>query len=84
MNGRKSVMITSALLLVSSLVLVCASSVTAADKVELAQRQLLTDGWMLKSSVLVPEDGARVSAVDYRPQEWFKTTVPATVLTVLV
>ena len=77
-------MITSALLLVSSLVLVCASSVTAADKVQLAQRQLLTDGWMLKSSVLVPEDGARVSAVDYRPQEWFKTTVPATVLTVLV
>ncbi|MGV8096722.1 MAG: sugar-binding domain-containing protein [Mangrovibacterium sp.] len=47
-------------------------------------RQLLEDDWLLKSSVLVPEDGSRISTVDYKPQEWFKTSVPTTVLNTLV
>ena len=56
-----------------------ATAVGAAD-----QRQLLTDGWLLKSSVLVPEDGARISTMGYKPQRWFKTSVPNTVLSALV
>jgi hypothetical protein len=48
------------------------------------QRQLLTDNWLLKSSVLVPEDGTRISTVDYKPQQWFRISVPTTVLNALV
>ena len=56
----------------------------AADKTRSAQRQLLADGWQLKSSVLVPEEGERISTVGYAPRQWFKTSVPSTVLSVLV
>jgi hypothetical protein len=48
------------------------------------QRQPLTDGWLLKSSVLVSEDGQLVSTVDYHPRDWLKTAVPCTVLGALV
>ena len=34
--------------------------------------------------MLVPDDGGRISTVDYRPRQWFKTCVPSTVLTALV
>ncbi|MCY3024473.1 MAG: beta-mannosidase [Planctomycetota bacterium] len=56
----------------------------AAETTPPGQRQLLSEDWQLKSSVLVPEDGARISAVSYRPQRWFKTVVPSTVLSALV
>ena len=32
----------------------------------------------------MPEDGQRVSTVDYQPQQWHKTSVPSTVLSALV
>jgi len=62
------------------LVSVCAAATSSST----AHRQLLTDGWLLKSSVLVPEDGVQVSTVGYKPRQWFKTSVPSTVLNALV
>jgi exo-1,4-beta-D-glucosaminidase len=66
---------------IPALALACAVTAVAADK---AQRQPLTDGWLLKSSVLVPEGGEHVSTVRYRPERWFKTSAPSTVLSTLV
>jgi len=71
------------ILLPSGLALVCAITAVAADKVQSGQRQSLTDGWLLQSSVLVPEDGARVSTVGYKSERWWKTRVPSTVLSAL-
>lgn len=74
----------SNLRLVPTFALVCAVAALAAGKAQSGQKQLLTDGWQLKSSVLVPEDGASILMVGYKPQRWFKTSVPATVLSALV
>jgi exo-1,4-beta-D-glucosaminidase len=65
------------LLLASLLVLACA--VTAENT-----RQPLDGTWLLKSSVLVPEDGEHISTVGYKPRRWLKTSVPSTVLGALV
>ena len=56
----------------------------AADTWQAGQRRTLAEGWQLKSSALVLEDGSRVSAVDYQPQEWLKISMPSTVLSALV
>jgi len=56
----------------------------AAAQDPINQHQYLTDRWLMKSSVLVPEDGAQISTLDYKPQGWFKTSVPTTVLNALV
>ncbi|MCX6910065.1 MAG: hypothetical protein NTY01_18760 [Verrucomicrobia bacterium] len=72
------------LLLASALLLTSVITTAAAEQTDRAQRQLLSDGWLLKSSVLVPEDGARVSTVGFKPQQWLKTSVPCTVLSALV
>jgi hypothetical protein len=50
----------------------------------LPDRMSLADGWLLQSSVLVPEDGAHVSTAEFKPQGWFKTGMPSTVLSALV
>lgn len=66
--------------------LLCAGGI-AAEAAEANQprlRQTLTDGWLMKSSVLVKDDGPYVSSVDYRPQQWYTTSMPSTVLTALV
>ncbi|MCX7825317.1 MAG: hypothetical protein N2689_07140, partial [Verrucomicrobiae bacterium] len=68
------------LLLVSVLLLACIIAAAAAEQNGRAQRLPLADGWLLQSAALVPEDGARVSTVDYKPQRWWKTRVPSTVL----
>ncbi|MBI5820799.1 MAG: beta-mannosidase [Verrucomicrobia bacterium] len=70
--------------LVFALVLASAATVIVAEEARLGQRQCLSDGWLLQSSVLVPEDGEHISTVGYKPQRWFKTTVPSTVLSALV
>ena len=72
------------ILLIGGLAFVCAITTTAADKTQPSQRQLFADGWLLKSSVLVPEDGERISTVGYKPSRWLKTSVPNTVLSALV
>ena len=72
------------LLLVTTLALACATVVIAADRAQPGQRQLLADGWQVKSSVLVPEDGEHISTVGCKPRQWFKTRMPSTVLSALV
>jgi Exo-beta-D-glucosaminidase Ig-fold domain/Glycosyl hydrolases family 2 len=72
------------LLRIKCLALTCATVLVAADKVHPGQRQLLSDGWWMQSSVLVSEDGGRVSTVGYEPRHWWKTRVPSTVLSTLV
>jgi len=49
-----------------------------------ASRQPLSDAWLLKSSVLVKEEGQRISQPGYKPEGWLKTSVPSTVLSALV
>jgi exo-1,4-beta-D-glucosaminidase len=71
------------MLLIPAFALACVVTGDAADKVQPGQRQPLTDGWLLQSSTLVPEDGARVSTTGYKPQRWWKTRVPSTVLSAL-
>ena len=72
------------LLTVPALALGCIIAAVAAENTRPGQRQVLRDGWLLKSSVLVPEDGARVSTTGYKSRQWFKTSVPTTVLGALV
>lgn len=56
----------------------------AAKTVHPGQRLSLAEGWQLKSSMLVQEDGERISTGGYKPQEWLETAVPSTVLSALV
>ncbi len=41
-------------------------------------------GWQLQDAGKVAEGGAAISLVSYKPQSWYKATVPGTVLTSLV
>ena len=50
-----------------------------------AQEQLtLHDGWMIQSSAKAGTDGAVISAPAYRPTDWYRATVPSTVVGALV
>jgi hypothetical protein len=71
------------LILTGFLVIEILTVVAAEDDLS-GKRKLLTNNWLLKSSALVPEDGSRISTVDYKPQQWFRITVPTTVLNALV
>ncbi|MBZ5564909.1 MAG: glycosyl hydrolase family 2 [Acidobacteriia bacterium] len=44
----------------------------------------LRDGWQVQSSSKVTEKGDVLSTAKFSPQGWYRTAVPATVLTVLV
>jgi hypothetical protein len=77
MNLLKSVFIIG-LLFINSLHLL------SVESEQLSSHQLLSDNWQMISSTLLTEDGASISTVDYRPKKWFKTSVPSTVLNVLV
>jgi len=46
--------------------------------------QLLRYNWMMESSVLIGNDGKKLSSGSVETSKWHKTTLPATVLTVLV
>jgi len=51
----------------------------------LAQDQvMLHDGWMIQSSAKVGTDGAVISAPGYRTSDWYRATVPSTVVGALV
>ncbi|HXQ78450.1 MAG TPA: hypothetical protein VN797_09580, partial [Gemmatimonadaceae bacterium] len=51
----------------------------------LAQDQvMLHDGWMIQSSAKVGTDGAVISAPGYRMSDWYRATVPSTVVGALV
>ena len=49
-----------------------------------SRRLLLQDGWLLKSSAEVKEDGDVVSTVRFAPAKWYPVAVPSTVLNALV
>jgi exo-1,4-beta-D-glucosaminidase len=50
-----------------------------------AQEQLmLHDGWLIQSSAKVGTDGAAISSPTYRPTDWYRATVPSTVVGALV
>jgi exo-1,4-beta-D-glucosaminidase len=56
----------------------------AAGEQPAAARLPLAKDWLVKSSVLVAEEGATVSTPTFQPQGWYPTTVPATVLSTLI
>ena len=45
---------------------------------------MLHDGWMIQSSAKVGTDGAAISAPAYRPTDWYRATVPSTVVGTLI
>src|SRR3984893_4948538 len=48
------------------------------------ERQMLRDGWLIQSSAKVGVDGATISSPTYRPTDWYRATVPSTVVGSLV
>ena len=44
----------------------------------------LKDDWTVQSAYLVKENGKVISTTNFKPENWFKTSIPTTVLTVLV
>ena len=48
------------------------------------EKIFLKENWYLKSSYLVKGDGKKISSGESKPQNWYKTTIPTTVLTALV
>ena len=45
---------------------------------------MLHDGWQIQSSAKVGTDGATISTTAYRPTDWYRSTVPSTVVGSLV
>jgi exo-1,4-beta-D-glucosaminidase len=45
---------------------------------------MLHDGWRLQSSRQVGTDGSAISSATFRPSDWYKATVPSTVVGTLV
>ncbi|MFB0565377.1 MAG: sugar-binding domain-containing protein [Candidatus Aminicenantaceae bacterium] len=52
----------------------------AADKGRLD----LKEGWMVQSARIVPDSGQNISTENFKPQHWYPTSIPTTVLTALV
>ena len=48
------------------------------------QRRALHDGWLLQSSAKAGADGATISSPSYEPRDWYRATVPSTVVGALV
>jgi len=48
------------------------------------EKLFLKDNWAIQSSAEISEYGEEISSTEYEPEEWYPTTVPATVLAVLV
>jgi hypothetical protein len=47
-------------------------------------RTLLADGWEIQSSAKIKAGGAMISTAEFKPADWFKATVPSTVVGCLV
>src|SRR6185437_11121368 len=58
--------------------LVCAGAARAQNK------QMLHSGWLIQSSARAGTDGARISTSRYVPRNWYRATVPSTVVGTLV
>jgi exo-1,4-beta-D-glucosaminidase len=46
--------------------------------------RMLRTGWLLQSSAKVGADGAQISSTRYRPRDWYRASVPSTVVGTLV
>lgn len=42
------------------------------------------EGWFMQGPTKLPEDGRTVATAEYQPKNWYKATVPGTILTTLV
>src|SRR5208283_4394058 len=47
-------------------------------------RLMLHEGWQVQSSAKVGEKGETLSTPGFHPADWYKTSVPATVMAVLI
>jgi exo-1,4-beta-D-glucosaminidase len=47
-------------------------------------RTLLADGWQIQSSAKITASGDKISSIEFKPEGWFKATVPSTVVGCLV
>ncbi|HEX9383087.1 MAG TPA: hypothetical protein VF908_06780, partial [Gemmatimonadaceae bacterium] len=63
---------------------VLALLVWTAGSARAQEQQMLHDGWMIQSSAKVGVDGATLSSTTYRPTDWYRATVPSTVVGTLV
>ena len=66
--------------------IVLALTITSCRQAESEEttRLILTEGWDVQSSVEIDGRGKLISSGDYVPEKWYETSVPATVLAVLV
>ncbi|HEX5409751.1 MAG TPA: glycoside hydrolase family 2 protein [Gemmatimonadaceae bacterium] len=58
--------------------LACAAAARAQD------RRMLRGGWLIQSSARAGTNGARISTARYQPRDWYRATVPSTVVGTLV
>ena len=64
--------------------LISGGTVASAASSSLPPPVTISDGWQLQDAAKVPEAGAVVAAMRYKPRSWYTATVPGTVLTSLV
>src|SRR5215472_892748 len=60
------------------------SGLAASQSGGLVRQIPLRDGWAVQSSAHEPAPGEKISSAAFRPTGWYHTTVPKTVLSVLV
>ncbi len=60
------------------------SCAVGASAQKLPQPLRLTSGWELQDSAKISQTGDLISRADYQPAQWYRATVPGTVLTSLV
>ncbi len=44
------------------------------------ERTHLTDGWAIQSSAKIQARGETISSLEFQPSDWYKATVPSTVV----
>ena len=84
-----AVLLTLDLLLFSLTAIAAAHPQEAHPVAAVAEAEIeVSSGWEMQDSVKVPQSGAgagaRISALIYKPKDWYKAVVPGTVLTTLV
>jgi exo-1,4-beta-D-glucosaminidase len=85
-NERRMALMRKFACYVSVLAVSCVLSMwaPAARSAEPAPRFNLRDGWMLQSSAKIADKGTALSVAGYKPADWYRASVPATVLAALV
>ena len=51
---------------------------------EIVHEEALKGDWFEQNQTKLPAEGKKLSTLSYEPQNWYKATVPGTVLTTLV